>query len=169
MPLLLMRSLSRWWPASWPHTCRSAWQATSESYLGAGPWAASPGGDCVVLGWDERSTFSPNSELAVLPCCFHGGISQESPTNIARAASCAGCCRHPLWRDLEIVDDPAATPRQKIAARLTKIEKSILQGCLDAVTTCAPCLGALLQRLGPQMLCCMLMRAPVLWMLLCPC
>jgi hypothetical protein len=50
-------------------------------------------------------------------------------------------CRHPLWRDLEIVDDPAATPRQKIAARLTKIEKSILQGCLDAVTTCAPCLG----------------------------
>lgn len=42
---------------------------------------------------------------------------------------------------MEIVDDPAATPRQKIAARLTKIEKSILQGCLDAVTTCAPCLG----------------------------
>jgi hypothetical protein len=52
-------------------------------------------------------------------------------------------CRHPLWRDLEIVDDPKATPRQKIAARLTKIEKSILQGCMDAVTTCAPCLGGL--------------------------
>lgn len=50
--------------------------------------------------------------------------------------------KHPLWRDLEIVDDPTATPRQKIAARLTKIEKSILQGCLDEVTTCAPCLDA---------------------------
>ena len=50
-------------------------------------------------------------------------------------------CRHPLWRDLEIENDPTAAPRQKIAARLTKIEKSILQGCLDDVTTCAPCLG----------------------------
>jgi hypothetical protein len=46
-----------------------------------------------------------------------------------------------LWRDLEIVEDPAASPRQKIAARLTKIEKSILQGCVDAVSSCAPCLS----------------------------
>jgi hypothetical protein len=58
-------------------------------------------------------------------------------------------CRHPLWRDLEILEDPAATPRQKVAARLTKIEKSILQGCLDAVGTCAPCLGELLLMLLP--------------------
>uniref|UniRef100_A0A383VYM3 Rubisco LSMT substrate-binding domain-containing protein n=1 Tax=Tetradesmus obliquus TaxID=3088 RepID=A0A383VYM3_TETOB len=50
--------------------------------------------------------------------------------------------KHPLWRDLEILEDPEASPRQKVAARLTKIEKSILQGCLDAVGTCAPCLDA---------------------------
>jgi hypothetical protein len=31
-----------------------------------------------------------------------------------------------------------------VAARLTKIEKNILQDCLDAVGTCAPCLGELL-------------------------
>jgi hypothetical protein len=64
------------------------------------------------------------------PCCVM----------LCHAVSCY-VSRHPLWRDLEIVDDPTATPRQKIAARLTKIEKSILQGCLDEVTTCAPCLG----------------------------
>ncbi|KAI8466475.1 MAG: hypothetical protein J3K34DRAFT_433512 [Monoraphidium minutum] len=47
--------------------------------------------------------------------------------------------RRPLWRDLEILEDPASTPRQKVAARLTKIEKGILQGCLDAVKTQSPC------------------------------
>jgi hypothetical protein len=26
---------------------------------------------------------------------------------------CCNPCRHPLWRDLEILEDPAATPRQK--------------------------------------------------------
>eukprot|EP00775_Hariotina_reticulata_P013147 gene13147-13277_t len=46
--------------------------------------------------------------------------------------------KHPLWRDLEILQDPSSTPRQKVAARLTKIEKSILQGCLDAVAACVP-------------------------------
>eukprot|EP00878_Enallax_costatus_P010172 GHUV01010618.1.p1 GENE.GHUV01010618.1~~GHUV01010618.1.p1 ORF type:complete len:451 (+),score=91.21 GHUV01010618.1:1244-2596(+) len=50
--------------------------------------------------------------------------------------------KHPLWRDLEIIEDPTTTPRQKVAARLTKIEKSILQNCLDAVSNCAPCLDA---------------------------
>jgi hypothetical protein len=40
------------------------------------------------------------------------------------------------------VQDAASTPRQKIAARLTGIEKSILQGCVDTVSTCAPCLDA---------------------------
>lgn len=64
--------------------------------------------------------------------------------------------RHPLWRDLEILEDPASTPRQKVAARLTKIEKSILQGCLDAVTTCAPCLGG--RSRGVSYLVCMLHR-----------
>lgn len=65
-------------------------------------------------------------------------------THLQSPPCCAVLCcavRNPLWRDLEIIEDPTATPRQKIAARLTKIEKSILQGCLDAVTTCAPCLG----------------------------
>eukprot|EP00798_Chlamydomonas_sp_ICE-L_P011893 gene11893-14994_t len=39
--------------------------------------------------------------------------------------------KHPLSKDLEIIDDPKTTPRQKIAARLTKIEKGILNACLD--------------------------------------
>ncbi|KIY95099.1 hypothetical protein MNEG_12863, partial [Monoraphidium neglectum] len=47
--------------------------------------------------------------------------------------------RRPLWKDLEILEDPKSTPRQKVAARLTKIEKSILQGCLDAISTQSPC------------------------------
>lgn len=38
---------------------------------------------------------------------------------------------HPIWRDLQIIADPASTPRQRIAARLTKIEKGILQACID--------------------------------------
>ncbi|GFR44785.1 hypothetical protein Agub_g6117, partial [Astrephomene gubernaculifera] len=40
---------------------------------------------------------------------------------------------HPLWRDLEIIDDPAASPRQKVAARLTKIEKSLLGAAAEAL------------------------------------
>ncbi|KAF8059135.1 setd3 [Scenedesmus sp. PABB004] len=48
--------------------------------------------------------------------------------------------KHSMARDLEILADPTATPRQKVAARLTKIEKSILTGAMDAVAACAPCL-----------------------------
>ncbi|KAG2424087.1 hypothetical protein HXX76_014763 [Chlamydomonas incerta] len=40
---------------------------------------------------------------------------------------------HPLWRDLEIIADPASSPRQKVAARLTKIEKSILAAAAEAL------------------------------------
>lgn len=47
----------------------------------------------------------------------------------------------PLWRDLEVIADPAATPRQKVAARLTKMEKSLLQGCLDALKAAAAPVG----------------------------
>lgn len=50
--------------------------------------------------------------------------------------------KNPLWKDLEVLENPASTPRQKVAARLTKIEKSILQGCLDAVISSSPCSGA---------------------------
>lgn len=51
--------------------------------------------------------------------------------------------KHPLWKDLEIINDPAATPRQKIAARLTKIEKSILQAAIDHIKALpTPCTGA---------------------------
>jgi hypothetical protein len=42
---------------------------------------------------------------------------------------------------LEILQDSGSTPRQKVAARLTKIEKSILQGCLDEVAACVPQTG----------------------------
>jgi len=34
-----------------------------------------------------------------------------------------------------VLQDASSTPRQKVAARLTKIEKSILQGCLNEVAT----------------------------------
>ncbi|GLC60161.1 hypothetical protein PLESTB_001580500 [Pleodorina starrii] len=40
---------------------------------------------------------------------------------------------HPLWRDLEIINDPSSSPRQKVAARLTKIEKSILVASAEAL------------------------------------
>ncbi|KXZ43296.1 hypothetical protein GPECTOR_95g685 [Gonium pectorale] len=40
---------------------------------------------------------------------------------------------HPLWRDLEIIADPASSPRAKVAARLTKIEKSILAAAVEAL------------------------------------
>ncbi|GIL80626.1 hypothetical protein Vretimale_9217 [Volvox reticuliferus] len=40
---------------------------------------------------------------------------------------------HPLWRDLEIINDPSSSPRQKVAARLTKIEKSILVAAAEAL------------------------------------
>eukprot|EP00879_Flechtneria_rotunda_P026362 GHRR01028105.1.p1 GENE.GHRR01028105.1~~GHRR01028105.1.p1 ORF type:complete len:274 (+),score=85.18 GHRR01028105.1:1140-1961(+) len=53
-----------------------------------------------------------------------------------------GGYKHPLWRDLETLENPNSSPRQKVAARLTLIEKSIYQGCLDAVSSCAPCLDA---------------------------
>ena len=48
---------------------------------------------------------------------------------------------HALWRDLEILEDESSTPRQKVAARLTKIEKSILTNCLETVAKAAPCNG----------------------------
>jgi hypothetical protein len=35
-----------------------------------------------------------------------------------------------------------ASTQTQVAARLTKIEKSILQGCLDAVSVDSPCAGA---------------------------
>lgn len=41
--------------------------------------------------------------------------------------------RYPLHHDLEVIEDPQATPRQKIAARLLKIEKSILQDAIKRV------------------------------------
>ena len=40
--------------------------------------------------------------------------------------------QHPLWQDIEILSsaaDATSTPRQRVAARLTKIEKSILMAC----------------------------------------
>jgi hypothetical protein len=51
--------------------------------------------------------------------------------------SCAALSRHCNAAFLR-----ASLTHMQVAARLTKIEKSILQGCLDAVATCAPCLGA---------------------------
>lgn len=45
--------------------------------------------------------------------------------------------KHPLWKDLEILEDPATPPRHKIAARLTKIEKSILMSALEQVQAAA--------------------------------
>ncbi|EFJ43572.1 hypothetical protein VOLCADRAFT_76643 [Volvox carteri f. nagariensis] len=60
---------------------------------------------------------------------------------------------HPLWRDLEIINDPSSTPRQKVAARLTKIEKSILAAAAEALAvrgapTDATALGAAAARLA---------------------
>jgi hypothetical protein len=49
---------------------------------------------------------------------------------IISGSYCAVMLQHPLSRDLEIISEPQSTPRQRIAARLTKIEKSILQDCL---------------------------------------
>ncbi|GAX79600.1 hypothetical protein CEUSTIGMA_g7041.t1 [Chlamydomonas eustigma] len=45
--------------------------------------------------------------------------------------------KHSLSKDLEIISDPLSTPRQRIAARLTKIEKSILQDCLGELKKAA--------------------------------
>lgn len=75
----------------------------------------------------------------------------------SRAAPCAPACNHTtarihsllppvsvLWPDpkrptrgcaprtcMQVIDDPAASPRAKIAARLTKIEKGILMACQE--------------------------------------
>jgi histone-lysine N-methyltransferase SETD3 len=49
------------------------------------------------------------------------------------AARLAAYRRPTVAADLEVLADPASTPRQKVAARLVKIEKSILQGCVDAL------------------------------------
>lgn len=41
--------------------------------------------------------------------------------------------KRPLWQDLEVIHDPSSSPREKVAARLTKIEKTLLTGCLEAL------------------------------------
>lgn len=47
-------------------------------------------------------------------------------TQLPRAA----CCRYKTTQEEDgaVIDDPAAGPRQKVAARLLRIEKSILGG-----------------------------------------
>ncbi len=49
--------------------------------------------------------------------------------------------KNTLQQDLDILADPKSSPRAKVAARLTKIEKSILKACLDAVAENSPCTG----------------------------
>lgn len=191
---------------NWPHICAAGWLVTSASFLLllllllVLPYALTACHHCVStagMGCSCRGGCSPSSCRRGLACRW-GDSDRRLP--IPQCPSCAtftpcsllACYpnRHPLWRDLEILADPASTPRQKVcvtpvvithmhrasygqqhlllcllscaalsrhcnaaflraslthmqvAARLTKIEKSILQGCLDAVATCAPCLGA---------------------------
>ena len=45
--------------------------------------------------------------------------------------------QHPLWRDVELATDAASSPRQRIAARLIKIEKSILLDTLEGLKQAA--------------------------------
>ncbi|KAG2486389.1 hypothetical protein HYH03_014967 [Edaphochlamys debaryana] len=67
---------------------------------------------------------------------------------------------HPLWRDLEILADSRATPREKVAARLTKVEKSILAACLDALKARgAPAEDAAALRAGEQRMAAVGLRA----------
>lgn len=72
---------------------------------------------------------------------FVKGASGPDP-NLDRIVSCQlisffnqqlNAYKHSLEKDLEVIEDPKSTPREKIAARLTKIEKSIWQSCIEEV------------------------------------
>ena len=49
-------------------------------------------------------------------------LQNSSPNPRKRRAQVARY-KHPLWRDLEIINDPASSPRQRVAARLTKARR----------------------------------------------
>jgi len=45
--------------------------------------------------------------------------------------------QHPIEHDVMVVEDSSASPRARVAARLTKIEKSILMDSLKALEAAA--------------------------------
>lgn len=56
-------------------------------------------------------------------------MSKDNPS--AATHACLSAVQNPISMDMEIMDSPTATPRQKVASRLLKIEKEILLDTLE--------------------------------------
>ncbi|KAF5841400.1 hypothetical protein DUNSADRAFT_13063 [Dunaliella salina] len=73
----------------------------------------------VAFGATTARPVGPEQEAAVLA---------QLSTAIQRRLE---AYKFPVTKDMEVMADPAASPRQKVAARLCKIEKEILLATLE--------------------------------------
>ncbi len=115
-------------------TRRAGWDFATLGIRGHwGLWHAlrAQGFDLTCVHWPSCAVV--NSPAVSLPASVGPSIP---PWLCSLVANTVDHPAHPLSHSLpapQIISDPASTPRQRVAARLTKIEKSILKAAAEAL------------------------------------